>query len=180
MGKLAQLFAKLTRQCCLKGSNDTMDFSPITSDQRQINESFSFETCVLVSGVQILLLEPRLRTQVYTDPKPSNVPILLLEIIDGLRQDIGTVVQVTPKGLIKTPPVCPLARLSGPQSSMSLELKSQLLEFKFDPYSSSFFVRDKLASNLFYLRVDAAHALTGQQTVAFAENLVNVQIEDSK
>mmetsp|Transcript_7407 Transcript_7407/g.13815 ORF Transcript_7407/g.13815 Transcript_7407/m.13815 type:complete len:283 (+) Transcript_7407:1126-1974(+) len=178
MVKLAYLFA-----CCCRESKDTEEPPIVTLEQRQLTQrNPSLDYTVIVSGVVFCLSDSSLKTQISPEREVVRAPLLLLEFIDGYLQDIGTLIKVSPYGLIKSVQTKPdLSQRSAPKSlSKTLEeAKTQRIDLKFHPPSSSYYIRENSSESSSYFRVDGNYSLTSKQKVAFCESLVTVEIAQS-
>lgn len=177
MAKLAYLLAVLGTQCCCREADDPEDLSHVANEFRQVSQP-SLEISACISGVQFNLRDSTLRTQVSPDRQEAKAPKLLLEFIDGVREDIGTILHVTPYGIHKVAPVRPLSMQHFLQKSLSRtleETKMQYIDIRYAPSSSSYFLRDLEQESQSYFRVDGSHSLTAKQTISICDSLVIVQ-----
>lgn len=124
------------------------------------------------------MVETSLKTQSTPGGEFARAPRLILEFIDGLQEDIGTIVQVTPYGLHKVIP-----KLAKEQTSM-LSLKAfegtQNLSIRYNVPTSSYYIQEDSAVSQTFVRVEGTHSLLDRQTVALCDSRVTIQISQSK
>lgn len=159
------------QDCCRTPTNSEGTTQSVNAEhERSRDNEPSADISIRAGEIIFTLIEPLSQPSQVRGVAPATA--LTLEILDGPQKDIGTNVHITPHGLTKS-----TQRII--EQTVALDTEAQLLDVKYNLPSSSYYIKERVALDQLYFRVDGSHSLVARQLVGFCDNLVSVEVNQA-